>query len=288
MSYLFDLVKRKDILQRIMVERMPEPLHLHLAALFVAAFGSVPLKISFDLLPRQQHAYGLLHAANEAKQRHLRSLTVVELGVGSGTGLLNLCDLAARVTRATGVNFDIFGFDTGQGMPPPNDHRDHPELYKEGWFPMDKEKLVEKLPPSCKLIIGDLRHTVQEFVENLSPLSPLGFATLDVDYYSSSVEALRLFCGSSDCYLPVFPIYVDDIMYPTHNPYCGELLAIREFNRDRALRKITPDPFLPHRRIFKHAEWIAHMFNVQILDHSERTNTRKPEQTVVVHNPYLA
>ena len=287
MSYFHNLIKRKDILERIMIERLTEPLHLNLISAGVALFGSTRLKISFDLLLRQQHAYGLLLAADEAKKRGFTSVTVVELGVGSGTGLLNLCELASKITAATNVQFQIFGFDTGVGMPPPQDYRDHPELYKEGWFPMNQEKLAAQLPASCKLIIGNLENTLKEFVENLSPLSPLGFATLDVDYYSSSVQALALFQGKSDRYLPVVPVYVDDIMYPGHNPYCGELLAIQEFNSNNTFRKITPDPFLPHRRVFKHAEWLSHIYNAQVLDHPERTNTVKPQEKVVVPNPYL-
>ena len=31
-----------------------------------------------------------------------------------------------------------YGLDTGEGMPPPRDHRDHPELYGQGWYPMDR------------------------------------------------------------------------------------------------------------------------------------------------------
>lgn len=288
MNYFLDLVKRKDILQRIAVERLTEPLHLNLLSLFVALLGSTRLKISFDLLLRQQHAYGLLFAADEAKKRNLRSVTVVELGVGSGTGLMNLCELATKVTQSTGIEFKIFGFDTGAGMPPPQDYRDHPEFYKEGWFPMDQEKLPKKLPPFCKLILGDLKNTLKNFVENLSPDSPLGFATLDVDYYSSSVQALELFKGRPANYLPVIPVYVDDMMYPAHNPYCGEWLAINEFNRDTASRKITPDIFLSHRRIFKHAEWLTHIYNVQVLDHAERSCANTSSKKVVVPNPYLA
>jgi len=288
MNYVINLVKRRDILKRIFIERLTEPLHLNFAALFVALFGSARSKAAFDLLLRQQHAYGLFQAADEAKERNLSAVTVVELGVGSGTGLMNLCELAAKITCVTKIEFRIFGFDTGAGMPPPQDHRDHPELYKEGWFPMDREKLEAKLPPNCKLILGDLKDTLKSFTENLTADAPLGFATLDVDYYSSSVQALRLFEGKSTGYLPVVTVYVDDMMYPEHNPFCGELLAIQEFNQSHNLRKITPDTFLPHRRIFKHAEWLPHMYNAQILDHPERASTRASADKVVVPNPYLA
>src|SRR6266542_2188455 len=118
-------IARPHILKRILVERLTEPLHLNILSL-AAAFGSYRAKISFDLIVRQQHAYGLLRAVDDARSRGLAAVTVVELGVGSGAGLLNICEIATRLTAETGIAFEIYGFDTGRGMPPPRDHRDHP------------------------------------------------------------------------------------------------------------------------------------------------------------------
>ena len=44
------------------------------------------------------------------------------------------------------MEYQIFGFDTGLGMPDPIDYRDHPELYKAGDFKMDQENLKKILP----------------------------------------------------------------------------------------------------------------------------------------------
>ena len=94
---------RRDIWRRAAVERLTEPLHLNLISAGVALFGGVRSKAAFDLVVRRQHAYGLLKAADEAKARGLREVTVVELGVASGTGLLNICEVGARMTEETGV-----------------------------------------------------------------------------------------------------------------------------------------------------------------------------------------
>lgn len=288
MGLLSALIRRRDIWKRILVERLTEPLHLNLLSLPVLALGTTRAKIAFDLLVRQQHAYGLLRAADQAKARGLGRVTVIELGVGSGTGLLNLCDLGQRVTRATGVEFEVFGFDTGRGMPPPRDYRDHPELYREGYFPMDQCRLAARLPANARLVFGSLAETVPAFVESaLGESAPLGFATLDVDYYCSSKDALRLFLGRPACYLPVVPIYVDDLHHDSHNPFCGELLAISEFNAEHTLRKISPDRFLPFHRVIKHAEWLAHMHKLDVLDHPERNRLEQPEAVIVHRNPYL-
>ena len=287
MRLLLSLLKRRDIWRRLLIERLTEPLHLNLLSLLVAVCGTTRAKVLFDLLVRQQHAYGLLAAADEARARGLAAVTVVELGVGSGVGLANLSELARRIARVTKVRIDVVGFDTGVGMPAPTDYRDHPELYQEGWFPMDRERLRTRLPAATRLILGDLRDTMPAFAAELSPAAPLGFATLDVDYYSSSTDALRLFLGPPTGYLPVVPIYVDDVALRTHNPACGELLAIREFNDRHRHRTIAFDHFLPHRRVLKHAECLTHMYDVHVLDHPERNRLRSETPPVVVQNPYL-
>jgi hypothetical protein len=286
-SLLRSLLSRRDIWRRIALERLTEPLHLNAIALVVAAVGNLRAKVAFDVLVRQQHAYGLVHAADLARERGRLRVTVAELGVGAGTGLLNLCELAGRVTRATGVQFEIVGFDTGSGMPPPRDFRDHPELYKEGWFPLNRDEVAAQLPANARLVLGDLSDTIDGFVSSLSPEAPLGFATLDVDFYSSSTQALRLFTGPATCYFPYLPVYVDDVALSTHTHYAGELLAIAEFNEREEHRKLELDRTLVHARVFKHAEWLAHMFKLHVLDHPERNDLRRPDRVEVVENPYL-
>lgn len=287
MSLLRYLLGKPDFWRRFMLERATEPLHLNVLSVLVAGLGSTRAKIIFDVLVRQQHAYGILRAADEAASRKLPGVTVVELGVGGGAGLMNLCELAERISRLTNVRISVVGFDTGVGMPPPKDFRDHPELYQTGWFPMNREKLTANLPPFARVILGDIAETIPQFVQSLSPESPIGFVTLDVDYYSSSIEALKLLLGRANCYLPVVPMYVDDICLPSHNPACGELLAMREFNELHRHRFISFDKFLPNSRVFKHAEWLLHMYNVQIFDHPERNCLERDDPIVVAPNPYL-
>ena len=288
MRLLLSLFRRKEIWRRLAVERLTEPLHLNIIAACVAIFGSLRTKITFDLVVRQQHAFGLLQAADIARTRGLDTVTVAELGVGGGTGLLNLCDLAGKIGEATGVRFEIFGFDTGTGMPPPIDYRDHPELYREGWFPMDQTRLAGALPPNAQLVIGDIAETIDAFVSSLRPSAPLAFVSLDVDFYSSATTALKIFTGDPSCYLPYVSIYVDDLHEPTHSVHAGELLAIQEFNDAHELRKIEPDRLLRYKRVFKHAEWLVHMFKLHVFDHPERQDVSPPADVLVIDNPYLA
>ncbi|MGH7932177.1 MAG: hypothetical protein ACREQN_03310 [Candidatus Binataceae bacterium] len=237
-------------------------------SLLVGTFGSYRTKVDFDLIPRRHYAYGILRAADKAKSRGLDSVTVAEFGVAAGWGLLNMCEIAKNVSRVTGVEIRIVGFDGGEGLPPPQDYRDHPDLFRAGDYPMDREGLMRTLPSNARLVLGPLKDTVPEFARTLSPQSPLGFASIDVDYYSSAKDAFVLFCESDPVkYLPVPGLYFDDITEESQNSWCGELLAINEFNAEQPLRKIEIDRFLRGRRIFKGGRWIDQIYLLHVLDH---------------------
>ncbi|MBI1335780.1 MAG: hypothetical protein GC164_02330 [Phycisphaera sp.] len=287
MSAFLKKLSQPRILKRVLVERLSEPLHLNLLTLPVAVFGSLRWKVEFDLVLRPYHAYGLLSAADRAAKLGLPAIKAVEFGVAAGAGLMNMAHIAQQVTRATGVKINIYGFDTGQGMPPPVDHRDHPDLYWEGCFPMDHDALRAKLPAHAHLILGDLDETVPGFVNTLTPDAPLGYASIDVDYYSSTVKALRLFTGPAETCLPCTYLYLDDIMKVEHNHACGELLAVDEFNAQHPLRRIEPERFIRSRRIFKKAPWLDQIFILHTLDHPSRASTAPRGEKQVLENPYL-
>ncbi len=286
MAYLRKL-KHGYIWRRIFYERFTEPLHLNLLAAFVAVFGSFRLKIQYDLVLRTCHAYGILKAADEAKARGLSGVSVIEFGVAAGGGLMNMCAIAEKVSRITGVHIEVYGFDGGKGMPAPADYRDHPEAYQEGDFPSDIEALRKALPRNGHLIIGDLAETVPLFVQGqLNDKSPIGYVEVDVDYYSSTVEALKLFEGPATSYLPLVTAYFDDVQFELHNPFAGELLAIKEFNQRNQFRKICRWEFLECRRVFRNAEWLKHMFTLHVMDHPERQVGFKRARQIL-ENPYL-
>ena len=125
------------------------------------------------------------------------------------------------------------------------------------------------------------------FLETVSLSSPIGFISLDVDYYSSTKEALKVLSGVPAQYLPRTIVYLDDLEDESHNSWCGELLAIAEFNQENELRKIERHRFLRSYRIFKNARWIDHMFTCHILDHATRFSKGLNRQKVTLANPYL-
>ena len=283
--YLLSRLSRQSRRSRLITERLTEPLHLNIASLFVAFFGSFRAKVDHDLIVRQQFAFPLLHAADKARELGLKSLTIAEFGVANGAGLLNMCKIAASVTRSTGVEFRVFGFDTGTGLPPAADYRDHPEIFQQNDFPMDVARLKAMLPPCAELVIGHVADTVPGFLSQLTPSSPLAFVSMDLDYYSSTKPALEVFTGKAENYMPAVLLYLDDTVIETANPWCGELLAVNEFNEEHASRKIAPFPMLRARRLFKNSRWIDQIYLVHVLDHPWRT-PRLNRASHVIPNEY--
>lgn len=283
--YVVKRLARPSRRNRIVTERLTEPLHLNLAAAFVALFGSFRNKVNHDLIIRQQYAFPILHAADKAREAGLKKLTLVEFGVANGAGLLNMCRIAVSVTRETGIAFEIFGFDTGHGMPPAIDYRDHPEMFQQNDFPMDAERLRAALPPFAHLVLGSVGETVPAFLPTLRADAPLAFVSMDLDYYSSTKQALEIFKGKPEGYMPAVLLYLDDTVIETANPWCGELLAVNEFNTENGLRKVALFPMLRTRRLFKNPRWIDQIYLVHVLDHPARApKLRRPSH--VIPNEY--
>jgi hypothetical protein len=275
--------------QRTILERSAEPMHLNAVSLLIKVFGSFRAKVAFDLTPRRAYAFGILEAAERARALGLKCVTVAEFGVASGGGLLAMCQFARQVKKETGVDFQIVGFDTGTGLPPPADYRDHPDLFQDGDYPMpDHGRLRKSLPPNAHLILGQIADTAAAFTEEVDPTSPLAFVAVDVDYYSSAKDVLNVLEHEDPRkYLPLSLVYFDDIQDPRCNSWCGELLAISEFNETHSLRKIERDRFLRTRRIMKGAAWIDQMYNFHVLDHPLRRSSNTSRGKIQLANPYL-
>jgi len=193
-----------------------------------------------SLMIRDHYHYGMQSAADLARVLGMPRISVIEFGVAGGNGLVAMEESARRITENTGIDFEIYGFDTGEGMPPPIDYRDLPYTWSEGIFKMDREKLEARLS-TAKLVIGNVNQTVSSFFTDHDP-APIGFIGFDVDYYSSTRDALRVFSSAGDDkFLPRVFCYFDDVVgdnFEVHCEYAGELLAIREYNEANTDKKI--------------------------------------------------
>jgi hypothetical protein len=225
----------------------------------------VSLKLELDLYDRPAYAFGIARAALEAKALGIESIVVVELGVASGRGLLAMEQIAGDISRATGVKIGAVGFDTGRGLPPPADYRDLPYLYSGGFYPMDSDALRRRIG-TAELVIGDVRETVPDFLRGDRP--PIGFVAVDLDYYSSTRDALQLFTGPAESYLPRVLVYLDDIANAKalQTRFTGELLAIEEFNHEHEHMKIDRVHGLAWKRPLP-AAWNDQMYAWHRFDH---------------------
>jgi hypothetical protein len=233
---------------------------------------------SYGLIPRPNYAYGILRAADLARFLGKRAVTVCEFGVATGNGLVNMIDLAEQIRTETGVDIRVVGLDTGDGLPVIEDYRDHPELWSVGDFAMtNKDELRKRAGGKAELIFGDIKDTVEGFVASLDESAPLGFISVDVDIYSGARSAFRSLLGRPELYTPAVSIYCDDVSFFFANRWCGELLAIEEFNTENAVRKIDQDRSLPGVRPSTTDVWYRSMFVGHILDHEVRRKPAKRE-----------
>jgi hypothetical protein len=225
----------------------------------------------YGLISRANYLYGMLRAADIAKYFGKKCVTVIEFGVASGDGLLNMTNLAPAVQAETGVELRIVGFDTGYGLPDIKGYKDHPELWCRGDFTMeDRDTLMRRLGNRAEIIWGDIADTIGPFTDSLDAAAPLGFVSVDVDLYSASRMALRCLLCRPDKYNPAISMYFDDVSFFFANRWAGELLAIAEFNEENALRKIGRDRSLPGRRPVKAESWYSAMYVCHVLDHDAR------------------
>jgi hypothetical protein len=215
---------------------------------------------------RPQYLWPLLHAAHAARALDLRKIAALEFGVAGGNGLVALERAAAAATQLSGTEVEIYGFDTGTGMPPPADPRDAPWLIEQSWFDMDEAALRDRLDRS-HLVLGDVAITVSEWSGSGHP--PIGFIAFDLDYYSATRDAFGVLEGHAERLLPRVPCYFDDLFGYGWTDFTGERAAIAEFNEAHEQRKIGKIHGLRYELPAAEAAeaWHEKLYLVHVFDH---------------------
>ena len=215
---------------------------------------------------RPAYIWGVLQGVALAKVLRYPRVSVIEFGVAGGAGLLSLERIAELVEEMVNIKIEVHGFDSGKGLPVFKDYRDMPYLSAEGFFPMEKEKLLERLN-RAQLHMGLVELTVPEFLQG--PVAPVAFISFDLDMYTSTRQALSLLNGDPDRLLPRIPCFFDDTMGYCANDYAGERLAIAEFNAEHSMRKLCPHYglkfFVPGEH--RDAMWPNQMYFAHLLEH---------------------
>jgi hypothetical protein len=218
-------------------------------------------------LSRYAHyIWGVIQGVRLAHVLGIPRVSVIEFGVAGGNGLVALERIAIRVEAEYDVGIDVYGFDMGIGLPKPRDHRDLPNLFAEGDYPMNVEALRQRLR-RAQLLIGPVSDTVVRFLQ--SGPAPVCFISNDLDLYSSTAEAFRLLDGPPGCLLPRVHCYFDDILGLTYGDCNGERLAIAEFNAQHDMRKLSQIYglrfFLP--RQYSDSPWAEKFYMAHLFDH---------------------
>lgn len=200
----------------------------------------VILRASGSTYPNRFYTIGSVLGALQAKNCGINNISLIEFGVANGKGIKSLLEVASLIKEEMKMSVKVIGFDNRDGLPSPIDYRDHPEIWSKEEFSMAEnyEKLDNYIHSSGgKLIIGDVADTLPKF--NLDN-EVLAFASIDVDYYSSTKPIMSwLHKINTKNTLPASVLYFDDIHNVwTYSKYCGEELAIRDFNQHSDLRKI--------------------------------------------------
>lgn len=212
-------------------------------------------RVALGLMKKPAYAYLLMRGARLARRLGFDRLTVVEFGVAGGNGLLAMERHAADIESMTGVRFDVAGFDTGEGLVPPADHRDLPYTFAAGNYAMDRAALEQRLT-RAQLVLGDAGETFPEFLRSLR--APIGAISFDMDLYSATKAVLDAMRDEADeqAFLPRVPLYFDDVVgrgLQEYNDFTGELLAIGEFNEENEHTKVAEDRYF--RTLPLNAEW---------------------------------
>lgn len=246
--------------------------------------ASVETRARWDLSRRPAYLLGVLTAALQARCQRLPEISVIEFGVAGGAGLLALQDEARAVEEETGIGIKVYGFDRGGGLPELiGDYRDHPNRWRAGDFPMDEAALRTQLTDRTTLVLGDVADTISGLFRELRAPT-VGFIAIDLDLYSSTRDALRLFTAPGRRMLWHVPMYLDDIDSICTHRFAGELLAIDEFNAHSSAVKIDRWYGVKYHRPFPERAFLEKLY----VAHDLRALSKAVVERTTASLPLLA
>lgn len=225
---------------------------------------------------KSSYLLGSVIAAVQARMAGNEGIVLIEFGVASGNGLRQLAFVASLIERYLGLAVIVIGFDGGDGLPTLRGAEDHPELWDANQFPMgSRDSLLRDFSSaSRRLVLGRIEETIGELNALDYSRYRLGFVSVDVDLYSSTVPILN-FLGSCDpgLLLPATVVHFDDAYLAwTYSMLAGEERAIEEFNRAHDRRRLD----LKDRQL--------RLFALTCLDHPIRSGAAaaREKMTLVV------
>jgi hypothetical protein len=226
------------------------------------------IRLNYDLVTRPWYGYSIFTAAKMAKALNHKSISILEFGVAGGNGLINIEKHVDEIKKIIDIDFEVYGFDLETGLPKAESKKDLSYHWEEGFFKMKKKELEKKLKIS-KLVLGDVKETCFTFFEKYKP-APIGCVFIDLDYYSSTVHALKIFDGADNFFLPRLICYFDDVLgseNELYNEFSGELAAINDFNFTNKNKKISKLRCLYERKF--RAGWNEMLYSYHNFEHPD-------------------
>ena len=231
--------------------------------------GRFEARLSAGGVLRPHYGWCLYYAAFEAKALGFSAVTVAELGVASGYGLLCLCQQKKEIEKELGIEIVLVGFDAGSGLPASDDSRDLRYYWAAGSFEMNQATLKDRLGDRAQLILGDVSETVPAWSPR--PDAPLGAVLFDLDLYTSTASALALLTKHDT--LPRIWCYFDDICAGPEEAMTeivGEHAAISAFNLSPARRELNDNISLAHAfRGCAPQPWHEHIYVYHRIGHPQ-------------------
>ena len=226
------------------------------------------IRLNYDLVARPWYGYSIFTAAKMAKALDYKSMSILEFGVAGGNGLINIEKHIDEIKKIVNIDFEVYGFDLEQGLPKPESKKDLSYHWQEGFFKMKRVELEKKLKIS-KLVLGDVKNTCPTFFFFFKPAT-IGCIFIDLDYYSSTVNALKILNGPDNFFLPRLLFYFDAIMgseNELYNEFSGELAAINDFNLTHENKKISKLRCLFERKF--RAGWNEMVYSYHNFQHPD-------------------
>jgi hypothetical protein len=179
----------------------------------------------------------LFEACYEAKKLDYKEVSVLELGVAGGNGIIALEKYKTKMEKIFNIKINIYGFDSGNGLPKPLSVLDPTFLWQEGKYKIDKKKI--ELNTNSKIFFGDIRNTIDDFA-NYYPKNIISIF-FDLDLYSSTKSFLDQLFKLEKFLCPRVYCFFDNIFNINHylNKFNGELGAINEFNKTSLNMKLA-------------------------------------------------
>jgi len=243
-------------------------------------------RLELNWIDRPYYGHCIFEAVQLAARLHVPRISVIEFGCGGGNGLINAEMHISEARKIFPVDVELYGFDTGAGMPAPRDYRDFPHYFKPGLYKMDPDILRRKLH-FAKLVLGPVKETCNTFFSEYEP-APIGCIFHDLDFYSSTADALTIFDADADHFLPRIYMYFDDIK-GSHvwavSEFAGELLAIDEFNRNHTFKKIASGRSMPS--YYPDQSWADQIYIYHDFHHPQY-NVYVADEDQIAHENYIA